>query len=66
MFKLRINNELTVPAVFALARRLENLEMEISPEVEGFELLDSEGVQISAGESRKDLMKAVRELLRPR
>lgn len=63
MFKLTVNSELAHPSIFAFSRRINNLEILISPEVEGFTLTDEEGEVVYSGDDRREFMQAMRNLI---
>jgi hypothetical protein len=63
MFVLQVNNKLSTPALFVLARKINNLKLEVSSEIEGFKLIQEDGEVLVQGESRKELMQGIRELM---
>lgn len=63
MFVLQVNNKLSTPALFVLARKINNLKLEVSSDIEGFKLIQEDGEVLVQGESRKELMQGIRELM---
>lgn len=64
MIKLKLNTDLFSPALVSFTRRLNNLEITVSPEVQGYTLTSAEGEVISAGDDRRELIKLLRDSLR--
>lgn len=63
MFTILINNSLSTPAIFAITRRIDNLKVEISPDIDGFEIISPDEVTVT-GTTRRELMLALRDLVR--